>query len=58
MSHVQRRVALLALAVLLLALPPAMQALGAGYYVSTAGKVVVFAIAATSLNLEIGRAHV
>ena len=38
----------------LLALPPAMQALGAGYYVSTAGKVLVFAIAATSLNLVLG----
>ena len=31
-----------------------MQALGAGYYVSTAGKIVVFAIAATSLNLVLG----
>ena len=54
MSPLRRRVALLALAGLLLALPPAMQALGAGYYVSTAGKVLVFAIAATSLNLVLG----
>ncbi|HEY5323945.1 MAG TPA: branched-chain amino acid ABC transporter permease [Caldimonas sp.] len=54
MSSLRRRVALLALAGLLLALPPAMQALGAGYYVSTAGKIVVFAIAATSLNLVLG----
>jgi len=54
MSPLRRRVALLALAGLLLALPPAMQALGAGYYVSTAGKIVVFAIAATSLNLVLG----
>ena len=56
MSPLQRRVALGLLAMLLVALPPAMQALGAGYYVSTAGKIVVFAIAATSL--KIGRAHV
>jgi len=54
MSLLQRRVALGLIAVLLLALPPAMQALGAGYYVSTAGKIVVFAIAATSLNLVLG----
>jgi len=54
MSPLRRRVALLALAGLLLALPPAMQALGAGYYVSTAGRIVVFAIAATSLNLVLG----
>ena len=38
----------------LLALPPLMNAVGAGYYVSTAGKIVVFAIAATSLNLVLG----
>ncbi|MCE9659884.1 MAG: branched-chain amino acid ABC transporter permease [Burkholderiales bacterium] len=54
MSPTQRRAAILALAMLLLALPPAMQALGAGYYVSTAGKIVVLAIAATSLNLVLG----
>ena len=54
MSPLQRRVALALLALVLLALPPAMQALGAGYYVSTAGKIVVFAIAATSLNLVLG----
>src|SRR5215207_2749417 len=47
-------VALVVLLVVLLALPPAMQALGAGYHVSTAGKIVVFAIAATSLNLVLG----
>ncbi len=49
-----RHLALGALVLALLALPPAMQALGAGYYVSTAGKIVVFAIAATSLNLVLG----
>jgi branched-chain amino acid transport system permease protein len=54
MRPLQRLVALALLALVLLALPPAMQALGAGYYVSTAGKVVVFAIAATSLNLVLG----
>jgi len=54
MSPLRRRVALALLALVLLALPPAMQALGAGYYVSTAGKIVVFAIAATSLNLVLG----
>jgi branched-chain amino acid transport system permease protein len=47
-------VAVAAVALLLLALPPAMNAIGAGYYVSTAGKIVVFAIAATSLNLVLG----
>ena len=54
MSLLQRRLALGAVVLLLLALPPAMQALGAGYYISTAGKIVVFAIAATSLNLVLG----
>ena len=41
-------------ALILIALPAAMNAMGAGYYVSTAGKIVVFAIAATSLNLVLG----
>jgi branched-chain amino acid transport system permease protein len=41
-------------ALVLVALPWAMNAAGAGYYVSTAGKIVVFAIAATSLNLVLG----
>ncbi|MDQ2735323.1 MAG: branched-chain amino acid ABC transporter permease, partial [Pseudomonadota bacterium] len=41
-------------ALALVALPWAMNAAGAGYYVSTAGKIVVFAIAATSLNLVLG----
>ncbi|MGZ5714816.1 MAG: branched-chain amino acid ABC transporter permease [Caldimonas sp.] len=49
-----RAALLVAAALVLLAVPPAMQALGAGYYVSTAGKIVVFAIAATSLNLVLG----
>jgi branched-chain amino acid transport system permease protein len=45
---------LLGLAILLVALPALLQAIGAGYYVSTAGRIVVFAIAATSLNLVLG----
>ncbi|MGZ5242060.1 MAG: branched-chain amino acid ABC transporter permease, partial [Caldimonas sp.] len=49
-----RAALLVAVALVLLAVPPAMQALGADYYVSTAGKIVVFAIAATSLNLVLG----
>src|SRR4051812_46451634 len=49
-----RVVALAALLLVVLALPAALQALGAGYHVSTAGKIVVFAIAATSLNLVLG----
>ncbi|MGZ5236469.1 MAG: ABC transporter permease subunit, partial [Caldimonas sp.] len=49
-----RAALLVAVALVLLAVPPAMQALGAGYYVSTAGKIAVFAIAATSLNLVLG----
>jgi branched-chain amino acid transport system permease protein len=47
-------VALAALAILLVALPSLLQAIGAGYYVSTAGRIAVFAIAATSLNLVLG----
>ena len=51
-----RIAALAALALLLVALPTLLQAVGAGYYVSTAGRIVVFAIAATSLNLVLGYA--
>ena len=43
-----------ALAALLV--PPVLQALGLDFYVSTAGKIVVLAIAATSLNLVLGYA--
>jgi len=49
-----RRTALAALALALVALPPLMEAAGFGYYVSTAGRILVFAIAATSLNLVLG----
>ena len=41
-----------ALAALLL--PPLLHALGLDFYVSTAGRILVFAIAATSLNLVLG----
>ncbi len=37
-----------------LLLPLALHALGLDFYVSTAGRIVVFAIAATSLNLVLG----
>ena len=37
-----------------LALPPLLQALGAPFYISMAGRILVFAIAATSLNLVLG----
>jgi branched-chain amino acid transport system permease protein len=51
----RRRLVVAAIVALaLLALPPLMNAVGAGYYLSTAGKIVVFAIAATSLNLVLG----
>jgi branched-chain amino acid transport system permease protein len=43
-----------AAAVAALLLPPLLHALGLDFYVSTAGKIVVFAIAATSLNLVLG----
>ena len=49
-----RRIALVVLATVLVALPTLLQALGVGYYVSTAGRIVVYAIAATSLNLVLG----
>jgi branched-chain amino acid transport system permease protein len=45
---------LLGLAIVLVALPALLQTIGAGYYVSTAGRIVVLAIAATSLNLVLG----
>jgi branched-chain amino acid transport system permease protein len=47
------RSALLVLA-LLAALPPVAQALDGGFYVSFASRILIFALAATSLNLLIG----
>ena len=49
-----RIAAILVVALCALLVPYVLQAVGAGYYVSTAGKIVVFAIAATSLNLVLG----
>jgi branched-chain amino acid transport system permease protein len=48
------RAALGVFAVVALALPWLLDALGVSYYVSFAGRVLVFAIAATSLNLVLG----
>ena len=48
------RIALGVTMALALALPWLMQALGASFYVSMAGRVLVYAIAATSLNLVLG----
>ncbi|MEO6032226.1 MAG: branched-chain amino acid ABC transporter permease [Burkholderiaceae bacterium] len=50
----RQRAALGALLLLALAVPPLLEALGADYYVSMAGRIVVYAIAATSLNLVLG----
>ena len=52
MNH--RRLALGVFAALALALPWLLDVLGAGYYTSFAGRVLVYAIAATSLNLVLG----
>ncbi len=46
--------ALASLALLALAFPWLLQVLGLGYYTTLASKVLVFAIAATSLNLVLG----
>jgi branched-chain amino acid transport system permease protein len=50
----QRPAALLLVAAAALALPWIAQALGASFYISMAGRVLVYAIAATSLNLVLG----
>ena len=49
-----QRAALGALLLAALAVPTMLQSLGADYYISMAGRVVVYAIAATSLNLVLG----
>ena len=41
-------------ALVALALPLMLEALGAGYYLSLASRIVIYAIAATSLNLVLG----
>ena len=48
------RIALGAVVVAALALPCLLEALGADYYLSLASRIVVYAIAATSLNLVLG----
>jgi branched-chain amino acid transport system permease protein len=50
----RHRLLLAALALLALLLPWLLQSLGVDYYISLAGRIVVFAIAATSLNLVLG----
>jgi branched-chain amino acid transport system permease protein len=52
--HGAHRLAALALFVAALAVPWLLDALGAGFYLSFASRIVVFAIAATSLNLVLG----
>jgi len=49
-----QRVALLALGAAALMLPWLLDALGIGYYLSLASRILVYAIAATSLNLVLG----
>jgi branched-chain amino acid transport system permease protein len=44
----------LPLLVLLAALPPALDAFGQGFYVGVASRILIFALAATSLNLILG----
>jgi branched-chain amino acid transport system permease protein len=55
-KHLAARLQALPVLALLAALllPFALRAIGADYYLSTAGRIVVFAIAATSLNLVLG----
>jgi branched-chain amino acid transport system permease protein len=48
------RVALLATLLAALALPWALQAMGAEFYLGTASRILVYAVAATSLNLLLG----
>jgi branched-chain amino acid transport system permease protein len=49
-----KRIALATLALIALALPWLLDAFGASFYISFAGRVLVYAIAATSLNLVLG----
>lgn len=49
-----RRIALLLVAALAIALPWILQALGADFYLSVASRIVVYGIAATALNLLLG----
>ncbi len=49
-----RRALPLVLLLAALAFPPAMQALDQGYYVTMASRILIYALAATSLNLVLG----
>jgi branched-chain amino acid transport system permease protein len=55
-GHLAGRVALLVFCALAVGLPFILQALGTGYYLSLVSRIVVYAIAATSLNLVLGYA--
>ena len=48
------RIAAIAALLAALALPWALQALGADFYLGTASRILVYAVAATSLNLLLG----
>lgn len=50
------RIAVVVVLVAALALPALLQAAGAGFYLGTASRILVYAIAATSLNLLLGYA--
>ena len=54
LDHSLRPVAGSVLLLILLLLPPVAQALGDDFYVGVASRVLVFALAATSLNLILG----
>jgi len=54
-TRLDRAIAIAA-GIVALALPFILEALGAGYYLSLASRIVIYAIAATSLNLVLGHA--
>ena len=54
-THLDRTLAIV-FGIAALALPFILDALGAGYYLSLASRIVIYAIAATSLNLVLGYA--
>ncbi len=54
-THLDRTLAIV-FVIAALALPFILDALGAGYYLSLASRIVIYAIAATSLNLVLGYA--
>ena len=49
-----QRAATIALLLAAIAFPLAMQALDQGYYISFASRIMIYALAATSLNLILG----